>query len=137
MQNLLIVALGGAAGASARYGVGLLAARTFGVAFPWGTLAVNVMGCFLMGLAGQWLLNAETATATPAEAGPGMTPVLLRHLVAIGFLGGLTTFSAFGWDTQQQIASGRLGTAAANVFGNLLLSLGAVFAGAILARSLA
>ncbi len=142
MQNLLLVAVGGALGASTRYGVGIAAGRLFGLAYPWGTLLVNLAGCFLMGIVGQWLLNLEAApdVRNVADKLPSPTDALaqaasLRSLVAIGFLGGLTTFSAFGWDTFRQLEAGRPTLALANVSANLLLSLLAVWAGATLVRS--
>lgn len=134
MQNLLLVAIGGALGATSRYGVGLLAARMLGVAFPWGTFVVNLIGCFVMGIVGQWIVGAETAAAVNETPGPAAT--WARHLIAIGFLGGLTTFSAFGWDTFRELSAGRLTTAVANVAANVLLCLLAVWLGATLLKSL-
>lgn len=136
MQNLLLVAVGGALGASTRYGVSLAAGRLFGLAFPWGTLLVNLAGCFVMGLVGQWLLNLEPQlVATNPSANDLARASSIRHLFAIGFLGGLTTFSAFGWDTFRQLETGRPTIALANMAANLLLSLIAVWAGATLIRS--
>lgn len=78
---LATVAAGGAAGSVARYLVAILAARAFGTALPWGTLAVNILGSFAIG----WL------AATLARGAPD----ILRPLLVTGFLGGFTTFSAF------------------------------------------
>ena len=140
MQNLLLVALGGALGASARYGVGLAAGRLIGVGFPWGTLIVNVVGCFVMGVVGQWLLGIEASgTAVDRLSGPAdglARAASYRSFIAIGFLGGLTTFSSFGWDTLRQLETGRPTLALANIAANLLLSLLAVWAGAAVMRSL-
>lgn len=133
MQNLLFVAAGGAMGASLRYGAGLAASRLLGSAFPWGTFLVNLVGCFVMGLVGQWLLNFEPQAVAGAAALAKSSTI--RHLVAIGFLGGLTTFSAFSWDTLQEIESGRLNVALLNAAANLLLCLLAVWAGATLVRA--
>ena len=144
MQNLLMVAAGGALGASARYCVGMAAARMFGTAFPWGTLIVNLAGCFVMGLIGQWLLNLEplfspsltrSAELSPASLEAAARANAVRHLAAIGFLGGLTTFSSFGWDTLRELELGRLNVAVLNVAANVVLSLLAVWAGASLMRA--
>lgn len=144
MQNLLLVAIGGAVGASTRYGIGLAAGRMLGTAFPWGTLGVNLLGCFVMGLVGQWLLDLEPQFAPqspplerlpPAAESAMVRASSIRHLIAIGFLGGLTTFSAFGWDTFRQFETGRPTIALANIAANLLLSLLAVWAGATLLRT--
>jgi CrcB protein len=137
MRNLIFVAVGGALGASLRYAVGLGAGRWLGTAFPWGTLAVNVVGCFLMGLAGQWMLDWEpTVIVHPNSESRRQLLGFVRHGLAIGVLGGLTTFSAFGWDTFRQLQTGQPTLALANVAGNLILGLAAVGAGAMLARVL-
>jgi CrcB protein len=82
---LLAVAVGGAVGSVARYWLAVTAARTFGTALPWGTLAVNILGSFAIGvLAG--ILSRRA-------------PDLLRPLLISGFLGGFTTFSAFALET--------------------------------------
>ena len=88
MMNVLLVAVGGAVGAVARYGVGLGAARLFGLAFPWGTLFVNVLGGLAMGL-----LAARTGPEQEA----------LRLALGVGVLGGFTTFSAFSLETVRLI----------------------------------
>lgn len=113
--TLIQVAIGGAIGASARYLVGLA------VAFPLGTLTVNVLGSFLMGLAFVWL------------AGPkGVAP--LAPLVMTGVLGGFTTFSAFSLDTLKLVEAGRMTAAGGYVLASVTLSLGAIWVGVILAR---
>jgi CrcB protein len=146
MQNVLLVAIGGAVGASSRYLVALAAGRFLDTAFPWGTLIVNLVGCFVMGLVGQWLLGIEAETAIVQGSSSGLPPPVagsltsaaaVRHLVAIGFLGGLTTFSAFGWDTLRELESGRTSIALANIAANVLLSLLAVWCGATLMKAIA
>ena len=122
---LLAVAAGGAAGACCRYGVGLLAAAKVPAA-PWvGTLAVNLAGCFLIGF------------AVSAAAGSGGLSPTARALVVTGFLGGLTTFSAFGYEA---VALGRGGSGlpvaalhvGLNVVGGLLcVECGRRLAGAV------
>jgi CrcB protein len=127
MREILYVAVGGAIGALARYGIGLAATQAFGKGFPWGTLLVNVAGCFAMGVVLEVMANLE--------AHPVLTPTARDQLafwhkaVAIGFLGGLTTFSTFGGDTLRELQGGRPGLALANVAANVLLSLAAVWCG--------
>ena len=82
MSKLLVVALGGGLGASTRYLVANYAAQKLGVTFPYGTLIVNVTGCFIIGL--FMTLTTEKFIVSP----------YLRLLVSIAFLGGLTTFSS-------------------------------------------
>ena len=123
MISVLLVGVGGALGACARFGVSRLTAtwdRT--LALPVATLLVNVIGCLAIG----WV-------ATHLQArDPG--PDLWRHGVVIGFLGGFTTYSAFGLENVQLLQQGALGTAFANVAAHLVLGLGAVWAGMALAR---
>jgi CrcB protein len=129
VRDMLLVAVGGSLGALARYATGLAAAKLLGKGFPWGTFAVNVTGCFIMGIVLEVMLDLE---ARPAET---ITPMLRlqmalwRQGVAIGFLGALTTFSTFGADTLRELESGRPLTALANVAANVVLSLAAVWAG--------
>lgn len=83
----LLVCLGGALGSGLRYGVGLLAARVLGISFPWGTLAVNWIGCLLISLV------FALATATTNQ--PALVSTDLRLFLTTGVMGGLTTYSAF------------------------------------------
>lgn len=116
MPNWLLVALGGALGASARYGVSTWVQRMGSAALPWGTLAVNVLGCALAGAAVGWFERGESQPS-------------VRLFLAVGLLGGFTTFSAFGVDTLGLHRDGRLGAAFANVALNLALGLAATFVG--------
>ena len=126
MRDLLLVAAGGSLGAVSRYGIGLAAARLLGKGFPWGTLAVNIAGCFVMGIVMEVLLDLEAqAKATPLDA----QIALWKQGVAIGFLGGLTTFSSFGADTLRDFQAGQPLLALANIAANVILSLAAVWAG--------
>ncbi|MCA8867955.1 MAG: fluoride efflux transporter CrcB [Rhodobacteraceae bacterium] len=116
-MNILFVAFGGALGASLRYLV------TLGVAFPFGTLVVNVLGSFLMGLAVVGLSSRGLDR--------------LGLLVMTGMLGGFTTFSAFSLDTLSLVESDRIWAAAGYVVASVCLSLLAVFLAVWLARGLA
>lgn len=112
MLNLLLVMAGGAGGAVLRYWISLLAAHRLPAAFPWGTLSVNLIGCFAAGLVLGIVL---------VRGGEGD---MLRLLVLTGFLGGFTTFSAFSSETAFMILNGDLWQAA--------LYVGASTVGAIL-----
>ncbi len=113
MKTMIFVALGGAVGASLRYLVGLA------VAFPMGTLAVNVIGSFVIGLLWATLVNKT----------PGLMPFVMT-----GVLGGFTTFSTFSLDTMRLVQDGRMGAAGTYVLASVILSLLACFAGLWLAR---
>jgi CrcB protein len=92
--------------------------------FPFGTLAVNVVGCFVIGV-----------LATLADEGRALPPTA-RLLLVTGVLGGFTTFSAFGLDTLRMIEAGRLLAAFSNAVGSVLLGVAAVVAGVVTARAL-
>lgn len=119
-MNLVFVALGGAAGASLRYLAGRAALQLVESPFPWGTLLVNISGCFLMGLVYAWL---------QPRAGSG-----LFLFLGTGVLGGFTTFSAFSLETVLLWQRGGEMLAAAYVTGSVALSLGALVAGMLLVR---
>lgn len=122
VKEALFVALGGAAGALARFGVGLLTARLPGRPMPLGTLVVNVVGCLVIGMAGQYLAGHPSTAVTAA----------LRYGLVIGFLGALTTFSAFGWDSVELLQKGHGGLALANIGANVIVGLAAVWLGMLL-----
>ena len=118
MMNVLLVAVGGAIGAVARYGVGVGAARWFGLGFPWGTLAVNVIGGLAMGV-------------LAARAGPEHEA--LRLALGVGVLGGFTTFSAFSLETVR-LMEHQPGLAALYAAASVVLSVGACWLGLYLGR---
>lgn len=122
MVQVLLVAVGGAVGAVARYGVGTLALRLAGPGWPWGTLAVNIVGGFLMGL----LVGALSARAAGGDQ--------LRLLLGVGVLGGFTTFSAFSLETMLLIERREWLGAAAYVAASVVLSIAALSVGLWLAR---
>jgi fluoride exporter len=94
LKKLVLVMCGGSLGAASRYSIGLLAAKAWGTNFPWGTLAVNLMGCFLIGL-----------LFTLADRVRFLAPDM-RLLLITGYLGALTTFSSFSLET---VSAGRTG----------------------------
>jgi CrcB protein len=116
MNKVLLVIIGGGIGAVTRYGATLLAGRTLGTGFPWGTLAVNLAGCFLIGIS---LGLAERSTLMPPAT---------RLFFVTGFLGGLTTFSSYGLETVVAARTG-LGLALGNVLANNVAGLGLVVLG--------
>lgn len=128
-SGTLLVALGGGAGAAARYTLGQQLPRVIGqervAAFPWATLTANALGCFAMGLLAAWLVRGGDGT-------DGM-----RLLLGIGLLGGFTTFSAFGIETVTLIERGQSGVAAAYVLASLVLGLVGVALGLAMIRSAA
>ena len=123
MKHLLLVALGGAVGASCRHLVGMAALKIFGPGFPWGTFAVNVIGSLAMGIFIELLVQRSGATSE------------LRYLIATGFLGGFTTFSAFSLDFAVLWERGDLAQAAIYLTASVFLSVFALFAGLWLVRS--
>jgi CrcB protein len=120
------VALGGALGSAARFGLSGLIARVWGETFPWGTLLVNVSGCFLIGF---------IATLT-APDGRWLVPTGLRLFFLTGVLGGYTTFSAFSLHTLSLLQGGEWWRALANAVGSVLGCLVAVWFGHVLASAL-
>lgn len=125
MHHLFLVMLGGAVGAGARHLAGRAALAIWGPGFPIGTLAVNVIGGFAMGLLAAWLATR----ASGDEA--------LRYLLGVGVLGGFTTFSAFSLETVLMIERGELVTALLYIFASVALSIGALFAGLQVSRMVA
>ena len=87
MTRIFLIGLAGALGTLTRYGVALFAARTFGAGFPFGTLIVNVVGCFLIAAISHVALTTELISPT------------LRLTLTTGFMGGLTTYSSFNQET--------------------------------------
>jgi CrcB protein len=119
----LWVAAGGALGAVARYGIGGWVQRSAGLAFPWGTLTVNAVGCLLIGFLMVWL----RVTSGTADA---------RAFLITGVLGGFTTFSAFGWETVALAQEGAWGRALLYALGSVLLGVATVVLGITVAERL-
>jgi len=123
MRNLLLVMIGGAVGAGFRYQLSSVALRHMGPGFPWGTLIANLLGGFLAGLLAAFL------------AGEGQQGEPLRLFLAVGVLGGFTTFSAFNVETVQMIQRGEAGLAGAYVVASVAGSLMWAFVGWWLVRA--
>jgi CrcB protein len=116
--RLTLIAVFGAVGTLARYGLqGIVQVRTGGT-FPYGTLLINLTGCFLLGLIGQFTLNRMVISPD------------WRVAITVGFFGGYTTFSSFGWETAKMLEDGEWLPAttyvAASVVVGLLLSLAGI-----------
>lgn len=123
MNHVLLAALGGAVGSALRYLAVALTGRYYpNTVFPYGTLAVNVIGCFFIAWIGT--LAAEKITLN-AE---------VRLFIFTGILGGFTTFSAFGYETFYLFRTSHLFLAVLNVLSNCFLGLGAVWLGYIVAK---
>ncbi|MGC9418993.1 MAG: fluoride efflux transporter CrcB [Rhodovulum sp.] len=116
------VALGGAIGAVGRYLTGVATIRLIGPGFPWGTLTVNILGSFLMGV---------LVVVLAKKGGTHLAPFFMT-----GLLGGFTTFSAFSLDAMTIYERGQAGLAGAYVLASVLLSLVAIAAGLWVARGL-
>ena len=124
MPTIWWVALGGAIGSAARYGVNVWSGRMLGSEFPWQTFIVNVVGCFAMGVLVELMalkLNVGNDT---------------RAFLTTGILGGFTTFSAFSLDFALLVERKTYGAALAYGAGSVVLSLAAVFAGLSLVRAI-
>ena len=123
MNGVALVAFGGALGAVLRHLAGLVCVRAFGTGFPWGTLAVNVLGSFLMGALAVWLTRR------------GSGPDALRLALATGLLGGFTTFSTFSLDAVSLWQRGDAGAAVAYVAVSVAAGIGGLLAGLAVGRA--
>jgi fluoride exporter len=125
MLQAILVFIGGGLGALGRWGFGLAATRTLGSAWPWGTLGVNIIGGFAMGLIMGHLMKTGAMTAANDN---------WRLFLATGILGGFTTFSAFSLETAKMIEAGHWQSAGLYSIASVVLSVAAVFAGMALSR---
>ena len=123
-MNLLLVVLGGGLGAGSRYLLGGWLHGQLGNGFPWGTFAVNASGSLMIGL-------------VFGLAQRGSLPPAATLFLAVGVLGGFTTFSAFSYETMRLLANGSVGASLLNVAGQFAVGLVAVYAGFAAARALA
>lgn len=124
VQKLALVALAGALGTLARYGLSGLVQRLAGPAFPLGTFTVNVVGSFAFGLVFGVL---ESRLALSAQ---------LRMLLLTGFMGAFTTFSTYMFESAALLRHGQYGAAFLNLGGQIVLGLALVMAGLALARTI-
>ncbi len=123
-MSILYAAAGGAIGAAGRYLIGILALRLMGPGFPWGTLAVNILGSFLMGVIIVTLALRFSASQE------------FKTFLTTGILGGFTTFSAFSLDFATLVERKANTLAMLYLGSSVLLSILALFAGLALARQI-
>jgi CrcB protein len=121
LQKLLLIALAGALGTVARYGLGGVVQRAAGAEFPWGTLVVNITGCFLAGL--LWSIFEPRISFAP-----------YRIIIFVGFLGGFTTFSSFALETGELMRDAEWLRAAGNMVLQNGIGVIALFGGLSLGR---
>ena len=121
MSRVLLIGFAGALGTLTRYAVGVWAGKAFGATFPYGTLIVNLVGCFLIALV------AELAISTP------LVPETLRLALTTGFMGGLTTYSSFNLETTNLLRE----RAWAAALGNLGATLATCFVAGLLGLTIA
>jgi len=124
MKNILMIMLGGGLGATSRFLVGLTATRLFGAGYPWGTLAVNLTGCFFIGF--LFTAMERTQALEPAT----------RLFLITGFLGSLTTFSTYALETISAARTAGVLQAVVNILAHNLTGLLLVVAGMWLAGRL-
>jgi fluoride exporter len=114
-MNLVYIAIFGALGSLARYGLGLWGASN-GLFFPWGTLLINILGSFILGFVATLALENQVSET-------------MRLALAVGFCGAFTTFSTFELEVMNAILEGRIVMAVAYVTSSIILGLIAVFLG--------
>lgn len=120
VANFILVAIGGALGAMARFALALATTKFFGEQFPWGTLLANGLGCLAMGFLLGFGIQKQYASA--------------YLLFGVGVLGALTTYSTFSGETLTMCVDQRWGAAFGNVVANILVSLGGCAIGFAISR---
>ncbi len=123
-MTFVVISIGAILGANARYLAGAWIAARTPAGFPWATIAINLVGSFLLGLV--LVLTADR----------GIGPWWVRPAVGVGFLGSFTTFSAFSVETVALIERGDLAGALGNVLGSVLVCVAGAWLGILLARAL-
>ena len=121
-QKLVLLCVAGAAGTLARYFLSGLVQRVYPHDFPWGTLAVNALGCLLFGIV--WSLAEGRGVISPHA----------RAIILVGFMGAFTTFSTFAFETSQLMHRGEMLAAGSNLLLSNVLCIALVFAGMALGR---
>jgi fluoride exporter len=124
MQKTFLIALAGLLGTLLRYWLSGFVARRYGETFPWGTMVVNLCGCFVTGVV--FNLSEERFLVNP----------VLRTIILIGLLGGFTTFSSYGLQTFNLLRDGEIGLATLNVAASNFIGLLMVWLGYVLSRAL-
>ena len=124
MNQMLAIAAGGAIGALLRYWTSIAVHSRLGSGFPYGTLAVNVLGSLLMGFLYIWLIERIAAGAA------------MRAFLLVGVLGAFTTFSTFSMETLSLVEGGQLGKAMLNIIASVTVCMTAAALGIFAARQL-
>jgi len=124
VRTAAAIAIAGAVGALARYGLEGLVSRRVSGAFPWGTFAVNVSGTFALGFV--FTVTTEIFTVS----------AWLRGALTIGLLGAFTTFSTLSFESYRLLEDGAVGVAAANALGSLAAGIAAVYLGVVTGRAM-
>jgi CrcB protein len=124
LKDFLAISVAAILGANLRYVLSRVAAREFGPVFPYGTLIINILGSFIVGLFVVW--TTERVLVDPRW----------RLLVVVGFCGSFTTFSSYAFETMALFEHGQWGLVLANILSNNLLCLGGALAGMAVARAL-
>lgn len=122
VKELLWLAAAGAAGTLSRFGLSGLVQWVAGAKFPWGTLAVNVLGCFFFGLI--WMLSEERLVLRGQY----------RFILLVGFMGAFTTFSTFAFETSSYLRDWQWPSACWNLLANNVVCIFAVFCGFAVGR---
>jgi CrcB protein len=123
MERFFWICVAGAAGTGVRYLIAVWAAQRLGSAFPYGTLAVNVIGCFVIAA----VMHLALTLGWPAT---------MRSAITVGFIGGLTTYSSLNYETMRLFEEGALATGAVNLTVTVLGGLAAGWLGLLAARQL-
>ena len=123
-MQILTVALGGALGAVSRFCIGNIVSKCLGSALPYGTFLINIVGCFFMGLLMTVIAERQ------------LLPSAWRLFLCVGFLGGFTTFSSFGYETFSLINNGKLLEALGYAGGSVVLGLLAAVIGVYIGRAI-
>ncbi len=124
MEKYLLIGLGGGVGSIARYVASRVVYHTVGESFPYGTLAVNIVGCLLIGFLMSFMQERLTVNSN------------YRFILIIGFLGGFTTFSSFSFETFELMRSGSVGASLLNVGYNVAGCLASTWGGYIIGKNL-
>ncbi len=123
LYNFFLVSLGGAIGSMLRYGTGVLSIKLLGINFPWGTLTVNILGSFCIGIVFALLSHTQNLSED------------IKLFAMVGILGGFTTFSAFSLDTISLFERGQYLYASLYIASSVILSLLATLAGIMLIKA--
>jgi len=122
VQKYLLIAIGGALGSIARYWVGATIGARMGTRFPYGTFAINLTACVIIGF-------ALTFLGRRVELSPAW-----RYLIPIGFVGAYSTFSTYEWEALSSLRTGAFAIAGLYAVSSLILGLGATWLGVLLAE---